>query len=540
MGFEWALDGGPANAVTSFRYDDLLMADFTPPGPLTSTPGHHTLHVRTIDQQGHRSPAGSYSWTIGDPGVDLGQAPNAPTVTSETYAEDVWTPLAQTAVFDVSAINQNPPVTALTYALDDAPDTSIAGSTAHLTLTSPTAPGVHVLHVSATNARGYSTYDYAFYIGVTPDAVASVTVTPGQASALVSWPAATIGSGGVVAGYTLQLMDGSGAVTDVGSCGSCTSMAVSGIGSTRSYTARVTARSSAGPAPSASSASFAGSSAGSPAICEASSCAAVDAGCTITACDTTAISDDPTYSATYLATDGSSVRAAAAGAAAQIVTRASDGTAGVAGAMVLAGNLDLVVVPPNSTPAEAQSTSPAMPATRTPRGYILRGNNRIDEYRYRSEVGVMEVTKTIRGRKYLVGAVKVQMRQTLNGGTSHRWKIQARVSWHGGDPYDFFFAYNCGINVPKDDDWTCNTHERDADGTWTDDVVRESYGSVNEIHDASFGSSETRFAKFPMVAYRTSYRDGGYSLSTRLYYRGWDIRKRGTPWVMAPVSGTGS
>jgi hypothetical protein len=113
------------------------------------------------------------------------------------------------------------------------------------------------------------------------------------------------------------------------------------------------------------------------------------------------------------------------------------------------------------------------------------------------------------------------------------------ASWHGGDPFDFYYAYNCGINVPKSEDWTCNTHEADADGTWDDDVIHECYGNLSEIHWASFGSTETRYAKFPMVAYRTSYRDGGYTVSTRLYYRGWDIRKDGTPWIMPFATGMG-
>jgi hypothetical protein len=191
--------------------------------------------------------------------------------------------------------------------------------------------------------------------------------------------------------------------------------------------------------------------------------------------------------------------------------------------MVLAGNLNLSVTPTSTPQATALSTPE--PAVKTPRGYILRGTNRVDEYHYRSENGLMKVTKKIRGTEYLVGAVKVQMRETLNGGDSHAWKIEVRAAWAGGDPYDFYYAYNCGVNVPKDDDWTCKTHEADADGTWDHDLVHGCYGSVSDIHGASFDSTETRYAKFPLVAYRTSYRDGGYTVREYLYYRGWDVRK---------------
>jgi hypothetical protein len=151
----------------------------------------------------------------------------------------------------------------------------------------------------------------------------------------------------------------------------------------------------------------------------------------------------------------------------------------------------------------------------------------------------MAVYKMIWGRKLLIGSVKAQMRESLYGGLSTSWNIEARVQYVDGDPYSFYWMYNCGINVPKKTDWMCNTYEADANGTWDEDLVHGAVGSVSDSYYASFGSSETGYAKFPLVHFSVYYHDGGRTISDNLYLRGWDIRARNGRWQLASATGLG-
>jgi len=536
-GFAWSLDGGPTTTVPAQLDQDVVLAHLTLPSDLGSSDGPHTLQLVTVDQQGRRSPATTYSWTTqaGAPAPDT--VPADPIVTSPTYPENRWTPATSTAEFVINDSGQQPPVTALSYALDDADPITVNGDSADLALPSPSSDGLHVLHVSATSTVGESGYDYAFYLGTTPTAVGAVAATAGQGSVLLSWPAAS----GPVNGYDVQLVDTSGQAADIGTCADCTSMAVNGLPVGQVLTARVSATATAGPSPATSSGVFTVGSSGTSAACSASTCQSVDASCTLTTCDTSTTSGDAVYAMHYIDMDGSSAVVAQGDSAAHLVSRANDGTGGNAGIMAASGALSISVTTgvPAQLDGSGSSTTPAQPDATTPRGYHLLGNNVIDPFHYRSDRASVVVDKTINRRKYLIGETTTQMRETLYGGSSHRWLIGIQAAYVAGDPYDFYYLYTCGINVPKTEDWTCNTHEADADGVYDEHVVYGAVWNTYEQHNASFGSSETRYAKFPMVDWRVTYHDAGATLNDDVRYRGWDIRFQNHTWVMSAVSGTG-
>jgi Fibronectin type III domain len=457
-------------------------------------------------------------------------------VSSPTYPEDRWTPATAMAEFRISDSGQQPPVTSLSYALDDADPTTVSGDSVDLTLPSPSADGLHVLHISATSTVGQSGYDYAFYLGATPKAVSTVTATSGQSSVLLSWPAAS----GPVSGYEVQLVDSLGQAAEVGACADCTSMAISGLPAGQVLTARVSAASAAGPSPATPSGTFTVGGAGTAAGCSASGCQSVDASCTLASCDTSATTGDAIYAMRYIDMDGSSATITQGDSTPQLTSRAADGTGGNAGILAASGALSISVT--SGVPMQPDGTGssiPAQPDAATPRGYHLLGNNVIDPFHYRSDRAAVVVDKTIRGRRYLIGQTTSQLRETLYGGSSHRWLIGIQASYVAGDPYDFYYLYTCGINVPKTEDWTCNTHESDADGVYDEHVVYGAVWNTYEQHNASFGSSETRYAKFPMVDWRVTYHDGGSTINDDVRYRGWDIRFQNRTWVLAAASGTG-
>jgi hypothetical protein len=534
--FAWSLDGGPATTVNAQLDQDVVLARLTLPSDLGSSDGPHSLQLVTIDKQGRRSPATSYSWTtqVGAPSPET--VPADPTVSSSTYPENRWSPATGTAEFVINDSGQQPPVTSLSYALDDADPTTVSGDSLDLTVPSPSSDGLHVLHVSATSTVGESGYDYAFYLGTTPTAVSAVAATAGQGSVLLSWPAAT----GPVSGYDVQLVDNTGQAADIGTCEGCTSMAVSGLPAGQVLAARVSATAPAGPSPATSSGVFTVGNSGTAATCSATTCQSVDASCSLTTCDTSTTSGDAVYAMHYIDMDGSSAVVAEGDSAAHLVSRAADGTAGNAGIMAASGALSISVT--TGVPAQLDgsgSTTPAQPDAKTPRGYHLLGNNVLDPFHYRSDRAAVVVDKTINRRKYLIGETTTQMRESLYGSYSNRWVIGVQAAYVAGEPYDFYYLYTCGINVPKTEDWTCNTHENDADGVYDEYVVYNAVWNTYEQHNASFGSSETRYAKFPMVDWRVSYHDAGATVSNEVRYRGWDIRYQNRTWVMSPVSGTG-
>ncbi|MFI7337227.1 hypothetical protein ACIBUY_04720 [Streptomyces sp. NPDC050085] len=175
--------------------------------------------------------------------------------------------------------------------------------------------------------------------------------------------------------------------------------------------------------------------------------------------------------------------------------------------------------------------------TDTPNGYTLHGNHRTDRYHYRSDEGLAKLDRCQNGECTVKASVKVQLKQTLHGGSSHRWTLGLHTRHWTGDAYSFSYDYYCGVNVPRASDWTCETKDATADGHHFAAPVHASTGTYNHDLNRDFGAHETSRTKFPMVAYHVSWP--GYPAVVNVKYRGWDIRRYAGVWKLAPASGTG-
>lgn len=212
------------------------------------------------------------------------------------------------------------------------------------------------------------------------------------------------------------------------------------------------------------------------------------------------------------------------------------------------GSVSTTPADDDSAPSEAQQAAedgsvtttgePVVePSTATPRGYTLHGNNKIDDYHYRSDKGLAKLDRCNNGECTVQASVKVQLKETLNGGSSHRWTLGLHTDHASGNPYAFSYDYYCGVNVPNETDWTCETRDATADGHYSDDPVHSSTGTYNRDLSRDFGVHETSRTKFPMVAYHISWP--GFSPVVHIKYRGWDIRRYSGVWKLAPATGTG-
>ncbi|MBD0742656.1 hypothetical protein [Streptomyces sp. CBMA152] len=177
------------------------------------------------------------------------------------------------------------------------------------------------------------------------------------------------------------------------------------------------------------------------------------------------------------------------------------------------------------------------PHTDTPRGYTLQGNNKIDDYHYRSDMGVAKLDRCVNGRCNVEALVRIQMKETLFGGSSRRWAVGLFTQYWAGDPYSFSYDYYCGVNVPNDTDWTCETKDATADGHHSEAPVYASRGTYAYDLNRGFGVNESTRVKFPMVGYHISWP--GYSPVVTVKYRGWDVRNYSGTWKLAPATGTG-
>jgi hypothetical protein len=335
-----------------------------------------------------------------------------------------------------------------------------------------------------------------------------------------------------VTGYELQLIDISDTETaNLGVC-SCTSLALTNLDTTKTYQLSVAAMDQAGPSLTATSSSFTPNAVDPAPVCAADdpACTQQDVSCAFVTCVADAGDSESDYDTSYIGDDGSTVDVNS-GTGAIAFTRPSDGSAGDASTLAYEGALQ------SSAPT---SDSPIVtPLTPTPRGYKLHGGDPIDRYHWRSQFAEMVVYKTIRGKRILVGAINERLLESINGGSSRLWDMQMYTSYVGGDPYTFYYHYYCGVNVPHQTDWTCNTHESNADPSYDDTPISESVGTETESLWRSFGSGEHQYAKFPMVEYRLSYRDGGRTVYETLLHRGWDVHWGSHGWEMAEDSGTG-
>lgn len=177
--------------------------------------------------------------------------------------------------------------------------------------------------------------------------------------------------------------------------------------------------------------------------------------------------------------------------------------------------------------------------TATPRGYHLYGpKSRRDTYNWHSDTGLMRITKTIRGKTYLVTQAQEKLWENVIGGNSIRWKLLIFADWDGGDPIYFKYSYLCGINVPDATDHLCTDHSGDASGYFEEYPMHDSIGAFSSWETFAFGSKETNYKKFPMVRYTIGARDSGHMVYTHLYHRGHDIQ-HGSTWYMSTTTGTG-
>ncbi|MFF7333296.1 hypothetical protein [Streptomyces sp. NPDC008150] len=175
--------------------------------------------------------------------------------------------------------------------------------------------------------------------------------------------------------------------------------------------------------------------------------------------------------------------------------------------------------------------------TATPQGYTLHGNKKTDSYHYRSDLGAAKLDRCTNGRCTVQGTVQVQLKQTMNGGSSHRWTLGLLADHRAGVPYAFGYDYYCGVNVPNAADWTCGTHDATADGNNSAHPVNGSTSTYKHDLNRDFGAHETNRTKFPMVGYHVSWP--GYPANVNIRYRGWDVRRYSGVWKLAPATGTG-
>ncbi|MFG2296576.1 hypothetical protein [Streptomyces sp. NPDC048603] len=213
------------------------------------------------------------------------------------------------------------------------------------------------------------------------------------------------------------------------------------------------------------------------------------------------------------------------------------------------GNVTITPARSGSSPSDAQQAAQDGSVTTTngperelrtvtPRGYSLHGNNKADSFHYKSDSGMAKLDRCDNGRCTVKASVKVQLKQTLHGGSSHRWTLGLLTDHWSGDPYSFSYDYYCGVSVPNETDWTCDTNDATANGHHSDDPVRGSTGTYAHDLNRDFGAHEADRTKFPMVAYHISWP--GYPPVVHVKYRGWDIRRYSGVWKLAPATGTGN
>ncbi|MDP3969362.1 MAG: hypothetical protein Q8Q02_13920 [Nocardioides sp.] len=185
------------------------------------------------------------------------------------------------------------------------------------------------------------------------------------------------------------------------------------------------------------------------------------------------------------------------------------------------------------------------PAT-TPRGFKLYGGDESNVtpygYVYTSDkiyVGLLKCKSS--GHCVGYARVRIQMKETLNGGDSHYWAIRANTWWVYGPSYDADATYWCGVNIPNGTDFTCKTGDETASSSAVAQVIATaSQGNGKTTFNKSFGTYYYRYAKFPMIRFDVDWICICGVGSEYRNFRGWDIKEYNDVRKMAPESGTGN
>lgn len=190
-------------------------------------------------------------------------------------------------------------------------------------------------------------------------------------------------------------------------------------------------------------------------------------------------------------------------------------------------------------------------ASNTPEGYTLQGNNRVDDYHYKSDPGkyaISECRGPANGPRVCkeFGAVLWQYKETLFGGDSNRWRHTMDVRYVKGPRYNARFDYWCGVAIPNARDVTCRTEDSTADRSgegWIDIAWYDTQNTSGYI-TPSFGENNLLRTKFPMIKANVCWPDYPDSTCVTKRLRGWDIKRirkssGAYEWRMANASGTG-
>jgi hypothetical protein len=175
----------------------------------------------------------------------------------------------------------------------------------------------------------------------------------------------------------------------------------------------------------------------------------------------------------------------------------------------------------------------------TPRGYKLRGNNKLSNFLYKTDWMTAKWVHCKDGVCTTKQKIKFKMHQSHGGETAKRWKLTAYYDHISGSrSFKGYFSYECGVNIPREKDKTCSTHfDDDADGP--DDMNRMSH---EESLYKKWGNKKST-KKFPMVKFDIQFANGTWGQFEGDYgmkMRGWDtcINARGRA-KLCPATGTG-
>jgi hypothetical protein len=199
--------------------------------------------------------------------------------------------------------------------------------------------------------------------------------------------------------------------------------------------------------------------------------------------------------------------------------------------------------------SDTSSQSGITPAYSTPDGFHLYGNNRVNWFIYDSAWVDNTLEHYYDGSWHVIGRVRTMFDEYLPGGGSRYWRMRLHSLYMGGPAYNFQYEYWCGVNVPNQSDWTCNTKEKNADGYDANYVAFDEWGDETHWWWYSFGSGEKNYRKFPMIETHVDWPGYEQAGQARIKMRGWDIKwytnnpdpgyAQANSWLISPVTGTG-
>ena len=427
-------------------------------------------------------------------------------VTSNAYAEDDWTAASSTPL-DLAVVTTNGAT--VSVSVDGGSATSSSGPNASFSLPAPSSGGVHDAVVTATSSSGVSVnYDYQFFVGSAPAAPSSVSIATGLNSVSVTWGGAS-SNGSAVSGYSTSLTDQTtGGTTYLGDCASsCSSISVGSLTPGDVYTASVSATSDAGAGSSITSTTFSPKSAGAATACSGSACWQASA----------ATPDDQIDSTLY--SDGSRLNIDT-NTNVESFTNASNGTVGDAATEyndeTASGSTTFDV---DQTDQTGSSHGYAVPS-----GFRMYGTSLRNAYSYHSAFKYEQNIYCKNGEcdyNHPRSEVRVHFHQTNAGsGRLHEWDLRGYFKRDFGAPFHEEFQFWCGVNIPKNPDYTCDKHD---DGFAHAEVTPFSgffTGSGDKNTRLDFGYKDYTHGKYPMFQFDTSWDNAVGAAHAR--YRGWD------------------